>query len=679
MREIAVASKIAGFLSFLRLGACAWFLAAPVYAGTIVDTHAIADESQGRNWLSVGRSYSENRYSPLDQINDQNIKRLGLAWYLDLPTQGPLQATPLAVDGVLYFSAMLGKVYAVDGRNGGVLWQFDPDLAHHAMNERSVIWNVNRGVAFWKDKVYVGTTDGRLVALDAKSGRVIWSTQTFDEEDRSKTISGAPRVFNGKVIIGNGGESGTRGYVTTYDAETGHKIWRFYTVPGDPSKGFENSAMAMAAGTWHGEWWKGGGNGTVWDSITYDPDFNRVYIATANGTPINANERGSGGGDNLFVASIVALDGNSGEYVWHYQLNPGETWDYDAVAQMVLADVSIAGKPRKILIQAPKNGFFYVIDRANGQLISAEKLGKVTWAERIDLKSGRPIEASGIRDLNKPFMIWPSAFGLHNWQAMSFDPKTGLVYIPKMNLGMSMGPQNMQFKPVDADDGTGSLLAWDPISRQKRWEVELGSSFWNGGVLSSAGNVVFQGTGDGHFSAYSAATGRTLWQFNAGLGIEAAPITYLVNGVQYVSILVAYGGAISLAQFHDYGWRYGEQPRRLLTFALDKNAVLPLGAPPRFTVKAIDDPALVIDQNLAEKGVKAYQRCARCHGIQLQSRSSFARDLRESELASTWEGFKLVVLGGAMSALGMPIFDDLSDEDLRAIFMYIRQGARASR
>jgi quinohemoprotein ethanol dehydrogenase len=626
----------------------------------------------------VGRTYAENHHSPLTQINDRNVKQLGLAWYLDAPGQGPLQATPLAVDGVLYFSAVMGGVYAVDGRRGRMLWAFDPESAKHPMDERSVIWNVNRGVAFWRGKVYVGTVDGRLIALEAKTGHVLWSTPTFDDADGLKTISGAPRVFNGKVIIGHGGESGTRGYVTTYDAETGRKLWRFYTVPGDPAKGFENAAMEMAAKTWNGAWWKSGGNGTVWDSITYDPDFNRVYLATANGTPLNASERGSGGGDNLFVASIVALDANSGDYIWHYQVNPGETWDYDAVAQMVLADLRIDGKPHKVLMQAPKNGFFYVLDRATGRLISAEKLGRVTWAERIDPKSGRPIEAPGIRYTEKSIVIWPSAFGMHNWQAMSFDPKTGLIYIPTQNLGMSIGPQSMEFKPLEPGDGTGRLLAWDPVAQEKRWEVQLGDSFWNGGVLSTDGNLVFQGTGSGYFNAYEAKTGQQLWSFYAGLGIEAAPITYIVNGVQYVSILVAYGGAVSLAQVHDYGWRYGEQKRRLLTFSLGKSTTLPAGGPPRFTVKAVDDPSFVINEEMATNGAKLYAHCARCHGVRLQNHTAFARDLRESNLASTWEGFNAVVHGGALLALGMPRFDALSEDDLLALYTYIRQGARAS-
>jgi quinohemoprotein ethanol dehydrogenase len=376
----------------------------------------------------------------------------------------------------------------------------------------------------------------------------------------------------------------------------------------------------------------------------------------------------------------VALDADTGQYAWHYQLNPGEMWEYDATAQMVLADLPIGGKSRKVLMQAPKNGFFYVLDRTDGRLLSAEKIGKVTWAERIDLNSGRPVEAPGIRyqDNGDSAVMWPSAFGMHDWQAMSFDPVRRLVYIPTMKLSMSIGSTSFDFNPREVDDGTASLLAWDPVAKRKRWEVHLGKSFWNGGTLSTAGNLVFQGTGSGQFNAYRATTGDKLWSFYAGLGINAAPITYLVDGVQYVSVLVGYGGTVNAVKVHDYGWRYGEQPRRLLTFALGRATPLPSGKPPRFTVRAVDDPALVIDTNLAAAGAKVYYNCSRCHGLEENNVASFTRDLRESAVALDWDGFRSVVRGGTLFSLGMPKFDDLTDEEIRGLFMYIRQQARAA-
>jgi quinohemoprotein ethanol dehydrogenase len=644
---------------------------------TVVDGRAITDERHGTNWLSSGRTYAEHHFSPLADISTANVKQLGLAWFLDLPRQGPLQATPLAVDGVLYFSGVNGKVFSVNASNGRLLWEFDPDLARHAPNRRSVLFGSNRGVALWRGKVYVGTVDGRLVALNSRTGQVVWSRQTFDEPNALKIISGAPRVFNGKVIIGHAGERGTRGYVTTYDAESGEQLWRFYTVPGDPAKGFENTAMEMAAKSWNGEWWKLGGNATVWDTIVYDPDFNRVYFGTANGTPVNANVRGSGGGDNLFVASIVAVDADTGNYVWHYQINPGESWEYDATQQIVLADLTIGGNPRKVLMQASKNGFFYVIDRGTGTVISAEKIGKVTWAERIDLKTGHPVEAQGIRYKDDPVLIWPSSLGAHNWQRMSFNLDTGLVYIPTMKLGMLIGPKTADFSPRDPDDGTGALLAWDPIEQKKRWEVHYPDSFWNGGTLTTRGNLVFHGTGRGQLIAYDARTGDRLWSFYAGLGINAAPMTYAVDGTQYVSVLVGYGGTANVAKVCDYGWHYNEQPRRLLTFALEKKMPLPPGRPPRFNVNAINDPAFVIDLKQAAEGAQIYNyNCGLCHGRNLENIGSFAPDLRESALSMNWEAFKTVLHGGALAAAGMPKFEDLSDKDMHAIYMYIRQRAR---
>jgi quinohemoprotein ethanol dehydrogenase len=657
------------------LGAVAWLATSLVNAETLVDGRAIADEKQGANWLSVSRTYAEQRYSPLTDIDAGNVSQLGLAWYLDLPGQRTLEATPLAVDGVLYFSGMHGKTYAVDARSGRPLWDFDPDSGRYRPQifRFSASAGANRGVAYWQGKVYVAVIDGRLFALDAKSGKPVWNTQTFDEP-KTNASSGAPRVFNGKVIIGNGGDltPPVRGYVTAYDAETGRKLWRFFTVPGDPHKPFESPALKMAAKTWDGQWWKAGGGGNVWDGITYDPEFNRVYLGVGCGFPKSAEDHG----DSLFVCSIVALDADSGAYVWHYQMTPGTSMDYDSSEQMVLADLTIGGRPRKVLMQAPKNGFFYVIDRATGKLISAEKFTKVTWAERIDLKTGRPIETPHSRHDKRTVTVWPSDFGGHNWQAMAFSPRTGLVYIPVIKAGER--PDTEERVHFDPDDGTGSLLAWDPVAQKKRWEVHYPDSFWNGGTMTTAGDLVFQGTAGGQFVAYHAATGQKLWSFDAGLGIVAAPITYEVAGIQYVSVLVGYGGAPNFAgKLFDTGWRFNEQPRRLLTFALGKRAPLPPSGPPRHRVNAVDDPALVIDTKQAAKGFELVEKhCSYCHGDELNDTGSFTPDLRESAVAMNWVAFKSVLHDGSRAALGMPKFDDLSDEDLRGIYMYIRQRAR---
>ena len=396
-----------------------------------VDEAAIrASEQDGSEWLSHGRTYAEQRFSPLKQIDAGNVGKLGLAWYLDLENNRGLEATPLVSDGVLYASLSWSRVMAVDLRSGKRLWQFDPQV-DRGRSRYACCDAGNRGVALWNGKVYVGALDGRLIALDAKTGREVWSEQTTDPA-KSYSITGAPRVVKGKVIIGNGGaEYGVRGFFSAYDAETGKMAWRFYTVPGDPAQPYEHPELAAAAKTWKGDqYWKLGGGGTVWDSMAYDPELDLLYIGTGNGSPWNREIRSPGGGDNLYLSSILALRPDSGKLLWHYQTTPGEAWDFTATQQITLATLELDGKPRKVLMQAPKNGFFYVLDRATGELLSAEKFGKVTWAEKVDLATGRPVEVPGARYEKEQVVMWPSPFGAHNWHSMSFNPQTGLMYIP---------------------------------------------------------------------------------------------------------------------------------------------------------------------------------------------------------------------------------------------------------
>jgi quinohemoprotein ethanol dehydrogenase len=654
------------------------------------------------NWYSHGGTHDESNYSQLEQINTQTIGRLGLAWSLDLEGEVSLEATPLAIDGKLYFTGSSSDVYAVDAVTGRVLWKFDPQVWKYRPEHLKLIWGINRGVAYSHGRVFVGSQDGRLIALDAATGALLWSVKTV-ADDSLYTISGAPWAIKGKVLIGNGGaDFGARGYVTAYDERSGRKLWRFYTVPGDPAKGFEAdaseyAAMKMAAKTWGKGWWKvGGGGGTVWDNMTYDPELNRIYIGVGNAGPWNPRVRSPGGGDNLFVASIVALDADTGRYIWHYQANPGESWDYKNTTNMITAELMIDGKARKVLMQSPTNGFFYVIDRLTGKLISAEKTGKVTWADHIDLTTGRPVEADNIRYEKGPTEIWPSPLGSHNWQGMSFSPQSGLVYIPYMQLAaritddslpwpttpepaVHFGGVFIQLFARDPDDNTGALLAWDPVTQKARWRVPR-AALWNGGVLSTAGGLVFQGTADGQFLAHDALTGDQRWQFDAGNGIIASPISYTVAGRQYISILVGYGGATPLvSDLLDRGWKFGAQPRRLLTFALDGIASLPPSAPRDYVVHALDDPDVVIDATAVSAGLAEYQqRCSGCHGRLLASAGAPAPDLRESTLALRWGSFRSVVKEGALVPKLMPRFDELSDGQLRAIYMYIRADARAS-
>jgi quinohemoprotein ethanol dehydrogenase len=649
------------------------------------------------DWLFYGQSPSEQRFCKLAQIDTRTVSGLGLAWSIDLPGEHALEATPLEVGGTLYFTGQDSSVYAVDARLGKLLWKYDPESYRHRPRHVRYIFAVNRGAAYWRGRIYVGTLDGRLIALEARTGRVKWSVETV-AADSAQTITGAPRVFNGKVVIGNGGADwGARGYVTAYDAETGTQVWRFYTVPGDPAQGFEQPALAMAAKTWSGEWWKRGGGGTAWDGLTYDREFNRLYIGVGNSFPYNPRLRSPAGGDNLFLASIVAVDADTGRYVWHYQVNPNEAWDFKATAQMTLAELKIAGVRRKVLMQAPTNGFFYVLDRRNGKLISAQKIGKVTWAERIDLQTGRPVEAPNIRYENGPVTIWPSGVGAHSWQAMSFSPTTGLVYIPYMHLGLRYfetpealvaarqstevllggGATLAEVVVNDPHDATGSLIAWDPVAQQPRWKVQY-PSIWNGGTLVTGGNLVFQGDADGIVHAYEASTGKELWKFFAGLGIVAPPISYSIRGEQYVSILVGYGGATATNERYNRGWKYGAQMRRLLTFALGAHATLPPTAPPDFALHpAQDDLALVLDPGEVAAGEIRYQKsCALCHGYDLKSTGVPGPDLRESALAANADSLSALLRTGSLERNGMPRFDDLSAREVHSLFLYIRAGLR---
>lgn len=520
----------------------------------IGDARLRAAEADSANWLTYGRTYSEQRFSPLKQIDTRNVKDLGLAWWYQMKVNRGVEATPLVADGVMYVTSAWSMVYALDARTGKELWFFDPKVPREH-GQRACCDVVNRGVALWRGKVYVGTVDGRLIAIDAHTGKQVWETATTDAGS-AYTITGAPRVGNGLIFIGNGGgEYGVRGYVSAYDAETGRLRWRFYTVPGDPAKGPDGAASdkplaELAAKTWHGEFWKLGGGGTTWDSIVYDPELNCVYVGTDNGAPDDQTVRSPGGGDNLFIASILALRADTGEYLWHYQTAPGEEWDYSATQQMMLADLTVDGQARKLLWQAPKNGFFYVLDRTNGKLVSAQPYTTVTWATGIDMKTGRPIEAANARYSNgKMALVQPAIIGGHNWQPMAYSPQESLVYIPVSDLptpwtrdplftprpgwwntavpGPAFPSDPNAIAQIRAS-ARGYLRAWDPVAQKEAWSVPLNGP-WNGGVLVTAGGLVFQGTADGRFVAYDAKQGTKLWESSTQTATLAGPISYSID------------------------------------------------------------------------------------------------------------------------------------------------------
>ena len=660
------------------------------------DQAELDDESNGKNWLTHGRTHSEQRYSPLAEINVDTIDKLGLAWSLELPDARQLVATTLAVDGVLYITSSFSVVTAIDARTKNILWTYDPKVVEHAGKTLRVLWGTSRGVAYWNGKIYVGAGDGRLIAIDAKSGKEIWTAQTT-EPGGFYYVTGAPRAFNGKVIIGNGGtETGpARGYVTAYDAETGEQAWKFDVVPGNPADGFEDNAQRMAAATWKGEWWKHGGGGNVWNAITYDPDFNHIYLGTGNGSPWNQKIRSPGGGDNLFLCAIVALDADTGKYKWHYQTVPGETWDFNSSMDIVSVDLKVEDREVKALMHAPKNGFFYIINRSNGRLLSAKAFAKVTWATEVDMKTGRPVEVPGSRYEDGEVLMWPGPAGAHNWQPMSWNPSTQLMYFPFHDIPGYYNDKGIrhaeyQAKPhelhtgvsyaeddSDPKHGTSGIMAWDPLQQKIAWQHPT-PGVWNGGTMTTGGNLVFQGLADGRFLAYRADNGEIVWEYDAKHGIAAPPITFEMDGQQLIALPVGWGGGLAMAGGSfgaQHGWPYGMHPRRLLIFALDGKAILP-DTPPKMQVMPLDDPSFTVEPILAADGKKLFVRhCAMCHGPGAVAGGG-TPDLRASPIVLNLEATSAIVIDGQRIARGMPQFGEMQKSDIEAIQHYLRDQSR---
>jgi quinohemoprotein ethanol dehydrogenase len=638
-------------------------------------------------WLSDGRTYSAQRFSPLTQIDKSNVSKLGLAWYADLDTYRGVEATPLFIDGVLYDISAWNIVTAFDARTGKALWTYDPQVPRE-WGRYACCEPVSRGLAAWKGRIIIATLDGRLISLDARSGKPVWTTQTFDKT-QPYSITGAPRVFDGKIVIGNAGaDLGARGFVGAYDADTGKPLWRFYITPGDPSKGFENKAMEMAAKTWHGEWWKVGGGGAPWDSITYDPELKLVFFGTGNGTPLVQEYRSPGGGDNLFLCSVVALNVETGQYVWHYQEVPGEEWDYDCNQTLIQADLPIGGKTRKVLLHAPKDGFFYVLDRRTGKLISAKNYVPVTWAKGIDPKTGRPIVNPEARYDTTPVLVTPGPGGGHNWFPMAYSPRTKLAYFPSYEQWVAYA-RDPGFKPQPFRSNSGwggytgdalkkrielqkigdprekaQLTAWDPVNQTLAWSVPL-PRHGNGGVLVTGSDLVIEGTTRQTLTIFDARTGQQLWEMKTQSAPVAGPITYMLDGVQYLAVNAGWGGGAAQIE-RGAGKELPRAPARLLVFKLGGTAVLP---PMKPEEELPEPPPLRATEAQVQKGAQLYaSTCALCHG---QQALGGVKDLRRMT-RETHAAFKDIVLGGARKDKGMASFADiLSAEDADAIHAYL--------
>ncbi len=662
----------------------------PVTAERIINA-----DNEPENWLSNGRTYDEQRFSPLTGINEANVSSLGLAWHFDIDTNRAMEATPLIADGVMYVTAAWSVLYALDATTGKLLWKYDPQVPK-SWSTYACCDVPNRGAALWGDKVYVATLDGYLAAVNTQTGKEIWKVDTIDRM-APFTITGAPRVVKGKVIIGNGGaEYGVRGFVSAFDAETGDLIWKTYTVPGNPADGFESDAMRMAADTWSGEWWEMGGGGTAWDSFAYDPELDLLYVGTGNGSPWNREIRSPDGGDNLFLCSILALRPDTGEYVWHYQTTPGDTWDYTSTQHMILADIEFGGEVRKVLMQAPKNGFYYVLDRETGKLISGDAYVPLNWASHIDLETGRPVETEGARYEENYKIIFPSSWGGHNWQPMSYSPQTGLVYVPLIGQSetfastswkdfaffenhLNLGLDHKEISEAVPDESsehpfiTARISAWDPVARKEVFRIESGSG-WNAGVLSTAGNLVFQGEASGEFAAYTADTGEQLWSSYANTGIMAPPVTFEVDGEQYVSVVGGWGIHMGVFEGDPIDDSSRDAIGRVLTYKLGGASSPPSASAITRLLPELPEIATTAEQ--IKVGELLYgARCSWCHGTGVRGTASVP-DLRytSKEIHDMWTA---IVLDGAYVPLGMPMFNEvLTEEEAFAIQAYVLDAAR---
>ena len=671
-----------------------------------VDTDRISTASAGEEWLTYGGTYDEQRHSSLTSVNTDTVADLGVAWTYDLATNRGVESTPIVVDGVMYVTSAWSLVYALDAKTGEELWVYDPDV-DRAVGVKACCDVVNRGVAVYDGKVYVGVIDGRLEALDAETGEVVWSKVTVDQS-KPYTITGAPRVVNGKVLIGNGGaELGVRGYLSAYDANTGDKIWRFFTVP-NPEKqpdGEVSDAAFEDIGnvTWgdEGAWVTDGGGGTVWDSIVYDEVNDQIIFGVGNGSPWNREFRDPSGGDNLFLSSIVAVDAETGTYKWHFQTTPGDNWDYTATQTIILADLPLGedGASRRIAMQAPKNGFFYVLDAETGEFLSGDAFVPQNWTTGLD-EAGRPIEVAAARYGDVPYQQTPGPLGAHNWHPMAFNPDLNLAYIPAQEIPQAYA-RDSRFESQSVGWNTGAdfsagvppiappevakflrstlkgrLIAWDPVAGEPRWTVEHDNA-WNGGVLSTAGGLVFQGKLNGEFAAYDAATGDKLWSHELKSGGASGPGTFMIDGEQYVTITTGWGSAFGLAAGFAYDEAVSSTVGKVVTFKLGGDGEI---ADPDFPMIDKTPKADAFgDETLIAEGAVHYSRnCAVCHGP-LAVSSGVLPDLRWSAITGNDIAWKGVVLDGNLAVNGMVSFADyLTPEQAEAVRAYVLAQAHAA-
>ena len=683
-------------IQILTAAVSAFIIVSPAAAqGDVSNKRVLEESAKGENWFLKGGNFRGEHFSPLSQVNVENVASLELAWTTDLPIPDGVSATPIVVDGVIYLSGAFSMVYAIDAEDGQVIWSFDPGVRQAFADDPGLSWSarVNRGVAVWGGMVLATTADCRLIGLDAATGVQKWSQQTCDTQ-LGYSITDSPYVGGGKVFVGNAGSESrekNRGYVSAYNVQSGEMVWRFYTVPSDKPEENTSPAMKMAAATWSGDALeKFGGGGSNWNEMTYDPESNLLFFGTAGALPYVYKYRSPDGGDNLFTSSIVALNADTGEYVWHYQTVPEDSWEYNATMNIILADLRFNDEDRKTLLTAPKNGFQYVLDRLTGELLAADKYAKVNWATHINLETGRPVYDPEGEFWNRTdeatVPIWPNMWGSHSWQPMAWHPGHGLLYIPVLDIPSVVSDYDdgdykdtlELFTEVDGEPfSPGKLIAFDPVHHVTRWTVDHPLPF-NGGVLATAGNLVFQGNAEGRFNAFAADTGEEKWSLTTGSAITAAPVTYTIDGTQYILIPIGSGGGIQFVYPQLGATNESKGPTRLLAFSLESGSEFPSIA--RSARALPEQPELIASADVVENGKKLYAgNCGFCHGKNASARfGGSVPDLRYSsaDTHAAWHG---IVIGGARRANGMPAFSHLDVEQSEAIRNYVLSKSEALR
>ena len=645
-----------------------------------------ARQAEPGSWLAHGRTYDELRFPTLTQINRDTVANLGVAWFKDLNNRHRAQSTPLVIDGFMYFTDAWSVAYAVDAVGGEEIWRYDPQTDRRSMRYACCGGALNRGMAAYRGKLYFATFDARLVALNQATGELAWEVDTsVHPTNNPYTITGAPRAVHGKVFIGqSSSEFGLRGYLSAYNAETGALEWRFFMVPGDPSLPFEHPELEDAAKTWSGEWWKFGGGGTPWNAIVYDEDFDQLLVGTGNGAPWPRAIRSPDGGDNHFLGGVLSLNPHTGRMNWFHQMTPADNWDFNAAQDMALLDVTLDGAQRKVLFQAPKNGFFYIVDRENGEFLRAAPYAAVNWATHIDPDTGRPVENPQTRYEETPAWILPGNSGGHSWQPMSVDPERAIAYTAvqdisllyslsddfkqtgayeisteRISLGVELGPRYAEFVAAapPQPESKGYLKAFDPLAGEVVWAVERATPY-NGGVLATAGGIVFQGDGAGQFAAYDTRDGALLWEHQV-YGGAGAPITYEIDGEQYLAVQVGGGGSGETARYND---------GRMVAFKLGATGEIPVPVAPDLDIPA--PPPLEANEEQLRAGAKLYyEHCVWCHGM--GPVGTVNADLRLMN-AETHERFAAIVRGGMLLEKGMDSFADvLTAEDAALVHQFV--------